>query len=349
MSTPLISVLIIAYNYGQFIEEAIDSVLAQDFPLDNLEIIVVDDGSTDDTGERVKKYGLRVQYCYKPNGGQASALNLGMAKASGEIVALLDADDFLLPGKLPRIAQEFERDPALGMVYHRLRVWNMRTDEWRDWEFVPVSGDAQKKPKEFVRYITPPNLAVSFRRSALKGLLPIPEQIRMLADCYLAALIPLLAPVLAIPEFFAVYRVHGKNAHYTSDREIPLDVRKGRLVMWQTVIDAMRHWLADHGYTRKQAPVRAMLDRYAVILEREEFGVNPPGRFRFFRYLLDSYRYQLHLMSLRLVLVNYLDAAAALIVGYEKFPQWIRRREEFTCWARGIFRKTQRAPRLPQP
>src|SRR5271170_5646108 len=102
MSTPVITVLIIAYNYGRFVEEAIDSVLAQDFPLDNVEIIVVDDGSTDDTAERVGKYGSKIQYFHKSNGGQASALNLGFAKARGEIVVLLDADDLFLPGKLAR-------------------------------------------------------------------------------------------------------------------------------------------------------------------------------------------------------------------------------------------------------
>jgi glycosyltransferase involved in cell wall biosynthesis len=77
-------------NYGHFTEEAIDSVLAQDFPAEQVEIIVVDDGSTDDTGERVKKYGSRIRYFYKANGGQAAALNSGFANARGEIVALLD-------------------------------------------------------------------------------------------------------------------------------------------------------------------------------------------------------------------------------------------------------------------
>src|SRR5215831_667914 len=105
MSLPLISVLITTHNYGRFIEEAIESVLSQDFPSDQVEILVVDDGSTDDTPERVKKYGLRIRYLYKPNGGQASALNFGIARACGEFIALLDADDLFLPGKLRRIIQ----------------------------------------------------------------------------------------------------------------------------------------------------------------------------------------------------------------------------------------------------
>src|SRR5580765_2351203 len=81
MDSPAITVLITTYNYGQFIEEAIDSVLAQNFPVEKVEILVVDDGSTDDTRERVKKYGLHIEYFYKTNGGQASALNFGFSKA----------------------------------------------------------------------------------------------------------------------------------------------------------------------------------------------------------------------------------------------------------------------------
>jgi len=70
-----ITVLIDTYNYGRYIEEAIESVLAQDFPAEEMEILVVDDGSTDDTRARVGKYADRVKYIYKKNGGQASAFN----------------------------------------------------------------------------------------------------------------------------------------------------------------------------------------------------------------------------------------------------------------------------------
>ena len=318
---PVITVLVIAYNYGRFIEEAIDSVLAQEFPADQMEILVVDDGSTDDTGERVRKYGARVEYLYKANGGQASALNLGMARARGEIVTFLDADDFFLPGKLRRVVEAFEGDRSLGMVYHRIQEWHERTGERRDWDFVAVSGDMRKEPKKFEVYLTPPNLAISFRRSALKGLLPIPEEIRMLADCYLAALIPFVAPVLAMPEVLAIYRIHGSNAHYTSDREVPIETRKGKLRMWEIVIAAMKKWLAENGYTRKLAPVRALQDHWAIILEREEFAVTAPGRVRFFRYLLRCYRRQFPLMSWRLVLVNYFNAVASLVVGYKRMQR----------------------------
>jgi glycosyltransferase involved in cell wall biosynthesis len=200
MSAPLITVLINTYNYGRFVEEAIDSVLSQEFPLDQLEILVVDDGSTDDTQERVKKYGSRIRYLYKPNGGQASALNYGIERARGEIVALMDADDLFLPGKLTRVAEAFQENPALGMVYHPYWEWDMQTNARRDSPTRLISGDTRTAPDPFFFYVPHPTSCISLRRSFLGPLLPIPERIRMLADCYLVQLIPLLAPNLALPE-----------------------------------------------------------------------------------------------------------------------------------------------------
>ena len=118
MSRPRISAVINAYNYGTYICDAIESVLAQDCPPNEMETLVVDDGSTDDTGERVAKYGDRVRYFRKANGGQASAINLGFNEARGEIIALLDADDLWLPGKIRQVTEAFDRNPNAGLVYH---------------------------------------------------------------------------------------------------------------------------------------------------------------------------------------------------------------------------------------
>ena len=117
---PLISILIDTYNYGRYVEEAIESVLAQNFPVDEREILVVDDGSTDDTAERVRRFGSAINYFRKPNGGQASAFNFGLRRARGKYIALLDADDYWLPGKLSRIAEEFEKhaDEVDGVLVH---------------------------------------------------------------------------------------------------------------------------------------------------------------------------------------------------------------------------------------
>src|SRR5258708_7663723 len=120
MKAPFFTVLIDTYNYGAYLEEAVASALAQNFPAEEREILVVDDGSTDDTQERLRKFGEGIRYLRKPNGGQASAFNFGFAHASGEVIALLDADDVWLPEKLGRVYEAFEGNPSAGIVYHRV-------------------------------------------------------------------------------------------------------------------------------------------------------------------------------------------------------------------------------------
>jgi glycosyltransferase involved in cell wall biosynthesis len=107
----MISVVIPAFNSGRFIRRTIDSVLAQSFQ--DYEIIVVDDGSTDDTGEVVKSYGSKVRYIYQPNAGDGPARNTGIAAAKGEWVAFLDHDDEWLPEKLEKQIKILKENPDL--------------------------------------------------------------------------------------------------------------------------------------------------------------------------------------------------------------------------------------------
>lgn len=98
MGSPTVTAVIPSYNYGHFVTEAVDSVLAQTYE-PGLEVIVVDDGSKDDTRERLKKYGDRVRYIYQENRGLSGARNTGIRAATGPWVALLDADDLWHPQK----------------------------------------------------------------------------------------------------------------------------------------------------------------------------------------------------------------------------------------------------------
>ncbi len=112
--TPTVSVVIATYNKAREIGAAIDSVLHQTYR--DVEILVVDDGSTDDTAERVTAYGDRVRYVLKPNGGTGSTRNLGIAQARGRFVAFLDGDDLWLPRKLEVQMAAFEREPDILAV-----------------------------------------------------------------------------------------------------------------------------------------------------------------------------------------------------------------------------------------
>ena len=118
MARSFVSVLIDTYNHERFIEQAIVSVLEQDFPAAEREIIVVDDGSTDRTPEIVKKFEPRVRLLRKENGGQASAFNKGIPECNGEIIAFLDGDDWWASNKLMQVAQAMTAEPSVGIVGH---------------------------------------------------------------------------------------------------------------------------------------------------------------------------------------------------------------------------------------
>jgi glycosyltransferase involved in cell wall biosynthesis len=111
--TPLISVIIPAYNAEAFIERAISSVKAQDYP--TLELIVIDDGSTDATGVIVKKHS-DVHYCHQENAGVSSARNKGVDCSSGEFLSFLDADDIWQPEKLSLQLAALRQEPAADYV-----------------------------------------------------------------------------------------------------------------------------------------------------------------------------------------------------------------------------------------
>lgn len=323
MRQPRVTILIDTFNYGHFIEEAIDSVLAQDFPAEQTEVLVVDDGSTDDTAERIKKYGSRVQYFYKPNGGQGSAVNFGVERATGQIIAFLDADDYWLPGKVRRILDEFDAHPAAGMVHHRQKELDTRTGELRDGAFAALNGNLAASKESILTFNPTAMSSLAFRKSVLEGVLPIPEAITIQADGYIQALALFLASVAAIDEPLGVYRFHGSNLYFLShaekDKDKDTERRKRRALTLHAIVEGLREWFRLHDYDLAQPAVRATLSRWTTILEREEFAITPPGRIRFFRHLLESNRNHLSLMTRRLRLINYFNALGSLVVGYKHF------------------------------
>jgi len=133
MKNSLVSVIIPTYNDRRWLGAAVDSALAQTYP--RCEVLVVDDGSTDGTGEWLaSRCGSRVRYFWKENGGLSSARNLGLRYARGEYIQFLDADDLILPRKLATHVQFLEDHPEYQVVYcHSLCFHDENPEELFDW------------------------------------------------------------------------------------------------------------------------------------------------------------------------------------------------------------------------
>src|SRR5262249_49148666 len=116
-----VSVVIPAYNCAPLVREAIASALAQTAP--PFEILVIDDGSTDDSRALIAEFGSPVRYVWKPNGGVSSARNRGLAEARGDLIAFLDADDLWHPDKLRRQVEVLLERPELGMLGTGIIRW----------------------------------------------------------------------------------------------------------------------------------------------------------------------------------------------------------------------------------
>ncbi len=316
MRAPLVTVLIDTYNYGRFIEQAIESVLIQDLPMEHIEVVVVDDGSTDDTAERVKKYGSRIQYFYKPNGGQASAFNFGFRHAQGDIVVLLDADDYFLAGKLKRLVEEFRRYPDAGMVYHQLLELRVASGELTEPEMTFVSGflpDDRERLLKFVPYSTS---CLAFRRSVVERLLPVPEGLRLQADGYITLLAVLLAPVRSVKEPLAVYRLHGGNLYYADDATATRETKRRQIESYMNMMREVYGWARRHRLDLPAGATRLFLGHHLLPWEERGFLVDPPSRGRFFWFLVrQNYLYS-PLQTWKFTLLNYLLAVRALATGY---------------------------------
>ncbi len=136
--TPQVSVIIPAYNGDRYIVQAVESVLSQTFT--DLEIIVVDDGSTDATRQVLEPYLDRIRYIYQENQGVAAARNRGIKEAKGDLIAFLDQDDFFLPDKLAAQVALFIASPSLGIVNSGWRLVNEQGEiisDIKPWQYFP--------------------------------------------------------------------------------------------------------------------------------------------------------------------------------------------------------------------
>jgi glycosyltransferase involved in cell wall biosynthesis len=219
---PLISILINNYNYEEFLREAIDSALAQEYP--HVEVVVVDDGSTDNSRKIIASYGDRLVALCKENGGQASAFNAGYRSSRGEIICFLDADDIFTRDKARVMAASFECYPQAGWIFHRMDYIAKEgglLKEFKTTETQLIDERLSMIAKGKLRYHAPATSALCFKREVLQHILPMPESIRFTSDNYIKFASLLLSPGVYLNQNLAYQRIHSRNI-YTNRADLRL-------------------------------------------------------------------------------------------------------------------------------
>jgi glycosyltransferase involved in cell wall biosynthesis len=209
---PLVSIIINNHNYGRFLNEAISSALNQTYP--HVEVVVVDDGSTDDSRQVIANYEDRIISVLKENGGMSSACNAGFAASRGEIVIFLDADDYLFPCTAERVVAVWE--PGVVKVQYRLQevdaLSRLLGDHYPPRHKSLDRGMVWPLLLEKGHYVTPVTSGNAFCREMLNRVLPVPEaEFRNSADSYLVNVVPFYGRVGSIEECLGAYRIHGSN------------------------------------------------------------------------------------------------------------------------------------------
>jgi glycosyltransferase involved in cell wall biosynthesis len=228
MGRPSVSILIDTYNHERFIEKAIVSVLEQDFPATEREILVVDDGSSDGTPEIARKFAPQVRLLRKANGGQASAFNAGIPECQGEIVAFLDGDDWWAPKKLSSVVQALAASPSVGIVGHGIvvvgRDGREQTEVLREgFRFQANTIEGGKLFRRRGAFLGTSRMTI--RAELLRRIGAVPEGIEIQADEYLFTMAAVLAEVQILGEALTYYRMHDANIFQLAEQSGPEKLR----------------------------------------------------------------------------------------------------------------------------
>jgi glycosyltransferase involved in cell wall biosynthesis len=203
-----VSVVIPTYNRAPLLHQTLHSVLDQTRPVD--EILVVDDGSTDETAQVVRSFGDRVRYHYQANGNVAAARNKGMALSTGDLICFLDSDDLLLPRALQELESALAAAPTAALAYCRSQTMDAKSRVvdrlWGNEDFV----DEVWQPMVDGNFIRSTGCAL-IRRSHLERVGPWDQALPGAEDWDLWLRLAETAPFVRVEEPLFRYRVHGNQ------------------------------------------------------------------------------------------------------------------------------------------
>ena len=202
---PFVSIVTPSFNQARFIQDAIDSVLVQNYP--RLEQIVIDGGSADGTVEVLRRYGDRIRWISEPDRGQAHALNKGWRMAHGEILGWLNSDDTYRPGAIQAVVNAFLSHPDVGGIYG-------------DCDYVSATGKFLERyetgPFDYETFFRTsrspiPQPSMFIRRAIYEDIGPVNESLRLVMDWEYWLRVGRRYPILYLPQTLATFRVHGSS------------------------------------------------------------------------------------------------------------------------------------------
>jgi glycosyltransferase involved in cell wall biosynthesis len=261
---PLVSIVVPAYNYADYLKECIESVLSQTW--DAIELIVLDDGSTDATRDVLNTYGKRFQWESHANIGQSATLTKGWAMASGEILGYLSADDVLHPEAVAEAVAALMTKPKIVAAYCDFELIDKDSLSVR----LVKARDFDARDLVF-KFICQPGPGAFFRRDAYLLAGPWDSKLRQNPDLDFWLRLSLLGDFLRIPKVLAGFRVHEGSATYQStdlgraDEPVLIAARFTSLPdLPEWICKKIRHVLAAGYLSSAQLHLRAGRFRFAV-------------------------------------------------------------------------------------
>ena len=321
MTTPLISILIDTYNHERYIEQAIMSVLEQNFPAEEMEIVVVDDGSTDGTPSVISKFAPLVRCIRKTNGGQASAFNAVIPELRGPIVAFLDGDDWWAKEKLATVADAFEANPEVAAVGHGF--FEVRDDGPARDMFVPAktyrldlsSAGAARLADAGLTMLGTSRLSV--RREILNRIGPLPEELVFCADAPIFTLALALGGAIVLDQPLCYYRQHSQSLFAHDPNDLASSHR--RLELLGFLLSYVPPRLAEFGVAPEV--IEALIESPRIGFERAKLQFGEGGRWEVFRTELRRFQTDYKRPSPGYRLFQYAVGACALLLPPQSFYQ----------------------------
>jgi len=232
-----VTVVVPAYNYARYLPAALDSALAQDYPSELLEIVVVDDGSTDETPEVLARYGDSIRVIRQPNGGLNAATSTGIEAARGDLITFLDADDTWPRDRVKRLVRALDANPQAPLAYGDMAIVD-DNDQVRERSFARVHA---RRSGHLFGLLIDSNFisagAMMIRASQRELYHPIPE-FAPYQDWWIACRLASAGPIVYVDAVVNRYRQHADNMNLGADYVKGLGLRRSTM--------RFRRWLLEN-------------------------------------------------------------------------------------------------------